>query len=48
VAAQSPLVREAQRHLAGCVLQPICELVAEESAHLFCNERARNFATLKG
>ena len=29
VAAQGPLVREAQRHLAGWVLQPICELVAE-------------------
>jgi len=27
-----PMVREAQRHLAGWVLQPICELVAEEAA----------------
>jgi len=25
-------VREAQRHLAGWVLQPICELVAEEAS----------------
>lgn len=32
VAAQGPLVREAQRHLAGWVLQPICELVAEEAS----------------
>ncbi len=30
VAAQGPLVREAQRHLAGWVLQPICELIADE------------------
>jgi hypothetical protein len=26
-----PLVREAQRHLAQWVLQPICELIAEEA-----------------
>lgn len=29
--AQGPLVREAQRHLAGWVLQPIAELMAEEA-----------------
>ncbi|SOC11221.1 phage portal protein [Rhodobacter sp. JA431] len=29
-AAQGPLVREAQRHLAGWVLQPMAELLAEE------------------
>jgi hypothetical protein len=29
-AAQGPLVREAQRHLAGWTLQPMAELVAEE------------------
>ena len=32
VAAQGPLVREAQRHLAGWVLQPICELIAQEAS----------------
>jgi phage portal protein BeeE len=31
-AATGPLIREAQRHLAGWTLQPICELVAEEAA----------------
>lgn len=31
-AAQGPLVREAQRHLAGWTLQPIAELVAEEAS----------------
>jgi hypothetical protein len=31
-AAQGPLVREAQRHLAGWVLQPIAELIAEEAS----------------
>ena len=30
-AAQGPLVREAQRHLAGWMLQPIAELIAEEA-----------------
>lgn len=30
--AQGPLVREAQRHLAQWTLQPVCELLAEESA----------------
>ena len=30
-AAQGPLVREAQRHLAGWVLQPMAELLAEEA-----------------
>jgi hypothetical protein len=29
--SQGPLVREAQRHLAGWVLQPIAELLAEEA-----------------
>ncbi len=29
-AATGPMVREAQRHLAGWVLQPMCELLAEE------------------
>ncbi len=29
-AAQGPLVREAQRHLAGWTLQPLAELIAEE------------------
>ncbi|HRO13302.1 hypothetical protein [Amaricoccus sp.] len=32
VAAQGPLVREAQRHLATWVLQPIAELLAEEAS----------------
>ncbi|MEI6096730.1 MAG: hypothetical protein WCS20_00250 [Alphaproteobacteria bacterium] len=32
VALQGPLVREAQRPLAGWVLQPICELNAEEAS----------------
>jgi hypothetical protein len=32
VAAQGPLVREAQRHLAAWMLQPIAELVAEEAS----------------
>jgi hypothetical protein len=31
-AAQGPLVREAQRHLAAWTLQPIAELIAEECA----------------
>jgi phage portal protein BeeE len=31
-AAQGPLVREAQRHLAQWTLQPICELIAEEAS----------------
>jgi phage portal protein BeeE len=31
-AATGPLIREAQRHLAGWTLQPIAELVAEEAA----------------
>ena len=31
-AAQGPLVREAQRHLAGFVLQPIAALIAEEAS----------------
>jgi hypothetical protein len=31
-AAQGPLVREAQRHLAQWMLQPICELIAEEAS----------------
>jgi hypothetical protein len=31
-AAQGPLVREAQRHLAGWVLQPMAELLAEEAS----------------
>ena len=31
VAAQGPMVREAQRHLAGWVLQPMAELLAEEA-----------------
>jgi hypothetical protein len=30
--AQGPLVREAQRHLAGWVLQPIASLIAEEAS----------------
>lgn len=30
--AQGPLVREAQRHLAGWTLQPIAELIAEEAS----------------
>jgi hypothetical protein len=30
--AQGPLVREAQRHLAGWVLQPMAELLAEEAS----------------
>ena len=30
--AQGPLVREAQRHLAGWVLQPMAELMAEEAS----------------
>ena len=30
--AQGPLVREAQRHLAGWVLQPIAEQIAEEAS----------------
>jgi hypothetical protein len=31
-AAQGPLVREAQRHLAQWMLQPICELIAQEAS----------------
>ena len=31
-AATGPMVREAQRHLAGWVLQPLCELLAEEAS----------------
>jgi hypothetical protein len=31
--AQGPLVREAQRHLAGWTLQPIAALLAEECSH---------------
>lgn len=31
-AAQGPMVREAQRHLAGWTLQPIAELLAEEAS----------------
>ena len=31
-AAQGPLVREAQRHLAGWILQPMAELLAEEAS----------------
>ena len=30
--AQGPLVREAQRHLAGWILQPIAALIAEEAS----------------
>ncbi|MGE0409153.1 MAG: phage portal protein [Amphiplicatus sp.] len=30
--AQGPLVREAERHLAQWMLQPICELIAEEAS----------------
>jgi hypothetical protein len=30
-ATTGPMVREAQRHLAGWVLQPMCELLAEEA-----------------
>jgi hypothetical protein len=32
MAAQGPLVREGQRHLAQWMLQPIAELVAEEAS----------------
>mgnify|MGYP002628388970 CR=1 FL=1 len=32
MAAQGPLVREAQRHLAGWVLQPMAEQIAEEAS----------------
>jgi hypothetical protein len=31
-AAQGPLVREAQRHLTQWMLQPLCELIAEEAS----------------
>lgn len=33
--AQGPLVREAQRHLAGWVLQPMAEIMAEEATAKF-------------
>ena len=40
-AAQGPLVREAQRHLAGWTLQPIAELIAEE-----CEEKLGGEVTI--